>query len=149
MCFRVWGEFTQIDSMQIDVLQLFRQEVENTGEISLSDFSAMLFVALFSVNQISFNRVVCFIPILIVKVDKYLLEHKIFRIRHDEVNRNIVVGFVFVVLVNDTISIPIRDVHSKLTSQKRHFVVIGAVKHKDLLRFIREKGLLFVLALHC
>ena len=124
MCFRVWGEFTQIDSKQIDVLQLFRQEVENTGEISLSDFSAMLLVALFSVNQISFNRVVCFIPILIVKVDKYLLEHKIFRIRHDEVNRNIVVGFVFVVLVNDNISIPIRDVYSKLTSQKRHLVVI-------------------------
>jgi len=80
--------------------------------------------------------VVCLITVLVIKVDLYFLERKGFRVRHDKVNRDLIVGFVFIALVEDHISVPIRYFYPKLTSQKRHFAVISAVEQKDLLRFI-------------
>ena len=136
MCFRVWGELTEMDSMKLVVFQVFRQPVKHFCEISLSDYNTMPFMALLSVKQVSLDRVVCLISVLIVKVDKYLLERKGFRVRHDKVNREHIVSFVFITLVDDYISVSIRYVYPKLTSQKRHFAVIGAVEHKYLLRFI-------------
>ena len=59
---------------------------------------------------------VCFISILIVKVDKYLLECEGLRVRHYKIDLDLIVSVVLIALMYDHISIAIRDVYSELTS---------------------------------